>query len=212
MMCIAAAAVSRNRSASPRHVPVCRSRCVERYHPRSRHETLQRQVSGPVGHLDVGDVLETAWLRYVRLVGQPADRGRPVFLFPRALRSVSGTGQPDVLRIGSEPVDVRPQLLGGFRTVEAQPDQLGVVGRQAHGVESLAGDLVRSQVVDSVPPQGETRAAFHEKYLNAWLVSGPGLSAVVQHDRDSGELQVPAAFRRRIVHVQVGHRSAHVHL
>jgi len=135
-----------------------------------------------------------------------------VFLFPRALRPVSGAGQTDVLRVGSEPVDVRPQLLGGFRTVEAQSDQLGVVGRQAHGVEPLAGHLVRGQVVDRVPPQGEARAALHEKYLDAGLVPGPGLPAVVQHDRDAGELQVPTAFRGRVVHVQVGHRSAHVHL
>jgi len=119
-----------------------------------------------------------------------------VFLFPRALRPVPGAGQPDVLRVGSEPIDVRPQLMRGFRTVEAQSDQLGVVGRQAHGVEPLAGDLVRSQVVDRVPPQGEARAALHEEYLNTGLVSGPGLAAVVQHDRNSGELQVPAAFRR----------------
>lgn len=191
---------------------VARSRSVERHHARSRHETLQGQVSGPVGHLDVGDVLETARLRYVRLVGEPADRGRSVFLFPGALRPVAGARQPDVLRVGSESVDVRPQLLGGFRTVEAQPDQLGVVGRQAHGVEPLAGHLVRSQVVDRVPPQGEACAALHEKYLDPGLVPGPGLSAVVQHDRDSGELKVPAVFRRRVVHVQVGHRSAHVHL
>lgn len=119
------------------------SRGVKRHHCRSWHETLQGQVSGPVGHLDVGDVLEAARCGYVRLVRKPADRRRSVFLFSGALRPVSGTGQPDVLRVGSEPVDVRPQLLGSFRTVKAQSDQLGVVGRQAHGVEPLAGHLVR---------------------------------------------------------------------
>lgn len=158
-------------------------------------------------------MLETAGRRYVGLVREPTDRGRSVFLqFAGVLRPVSGAGQPDVFRVGSKPVDVRPQLLGSLRAVEAEPDQLRVVGGQAHGVESLAGHLVRSQVVDGVPPQGEARAPFHQQDLDARLVPGPGLAAVVEHHRDPGELQVPATFRRRVVHVQVGHRSAHVHL
>jgi len=135
-----------------------------------------------------------------------------VLLLPAVLGPVPGAGQPYVLRVGREPVDVRPQLLRGLRAVEAQPDQLRVVGGQAHGVEPLAGHLVRREVVDGVLPQGEARAAFHEQYLDARLVPRPRLAAVVQHHRDAGVLQVPAALQGRVVQVQVGHRTAHVHL
>lgn len=181
--------------------------------PRRRHEVLQRQVPGPVGHLDVGDVLEAARLRDVRFVREPADRSRPMLLFPVVFRPAAGAGQPDVLRVGREPLNVRPELLGGVGAVEAQTHQLRVVGGQAHGVETLAGHLVRRQVVDRVLPQGEARAAFHEQYLDARLVPRPRLATIVQHHRDAGVLQIPAALdRRRVVQVHVGHRSAHVHL
>lgn len=139
-------------------------------------------------------MLETAGLRDVRFVRESASWDRAVFLFAAVFGSVPGAGQPDVLWVRSKPIDMRPESLRGLSAIETQPDQLRVIGGQAHCVESLTGHLVRRQVVDRVLPQCETRAPLYQQYLDAWLVSGPGFATVVQHHRDPREFQIPAAF------------------
>lgn len=106
---------------------------------------------------------------------------------------------------------MRPHLVGCLGRIEAETDLLGVVRGAAHGVESVAGDLVCREVVNSVAPQHEAGASFSESDLDSALVSRAGLPNVEDHHGDSREFQLPV-FVGGGFEVEVGEGAAYVYL